>query len=526
MALPESNIAWPPKELTNVLSKLRTYAAWYGNETAALSSIYAANSGRPGVLERIRTWFVGSKANGTPDMSTIHVSLAQEICRTSANLLFSEPATAVIDAAEDSAVDRVEAAQERLDLITGPEFEQTIVSAAEISAALGGVYLRATWDKATAEHVFVTKVDSDMAWPTFRWGRLHAVTFWRTVKTEGQVVTRHLEHHWKDAAGVGMVSHGLYEGAADRLGQRVPFATHEATAWLAEPANAELLLDGDTLSTLTLGLAVEYAPNVTPSALWRNDPVGAHLGRSDLEGIEQKLDALDELYSSWLRDIRLGKGRLIVGESMLQDLGAGKGAGFDLDQSIFTPVKAAPASMSDSKMAIEKVQFEIRTQDFLLAIDHFRRIILTAAGYSPGTFGMTEDGSAVTATEVAAREKLSYGTRKRKILGLKPAMERILTKALAVDATIFNAGVTPFPVRVDFPDGVQDDPKSVAEQNQLDYTSQSASIEERVRKRNPDMDDTQVMEEVERIRKDFNLGELTDPVTFGVDGAGIIPAEN
>ncbi|WP_457948295.1 phage portal protein [Pseudarthrobacter sp. alpha12b] len=522
MALPDNGIAWPPKELANVLPVLRTYGAWYSNETATLSTIYAQAASRPGLLQRIRTWFVGAKSTASPDMASIHISLAQEICRTSANLLFSEPAASVIDAAEETSEDKVTAAQERLDLITGPEFEQTIVSAAEISAALGGVYLRATWDKATADHVFLSKVDADMAWPTFRWGRLHTVTFWRTVKTDGQQFTRHLEHHWKDSFGIGMVSHGLYVGTADNLGQRAPFDTDPATEWLAAPGNVEQLLNGDTLSTLTPGLAVEYAPNVTPSALWRNDPIGAHLGRSDLEGIEQKLDALDELYSSWLRDIRLGKGRLIVGESMLQDLGAGKGAGFDLDQSIFTPVKAAPSSMGDSKMAIEKVQFEIRTQDFLLAIDHFRRIILTAAGYSPATFGMQDSsGSAVTATEVAAKAQTSYTTRKRKILGLKPAMERILTKALAVDAEIFNTGVTPFPVRVEFTDGVAEDAEAVARQNQLDYTSQSASIEARVKRRNPDWDQSAVDEEVDRIRADFNLGALEDPETFGTDGQGL-----
>jgi A118 family predicted phage portal protein len=203
--------------------------------------------------------------------------------------------------------------------------------------------------------------------------------------------------------------------------------------------------------------------------------VGANLGRSDLEGIEQKLDALDELYSSWLRDIRLGKGRLIVGDSMLRDLGAGMGAGFDLDKTIFTPVKAAPSSASSEKMAIEQVQFQIRTDDFLKAIDHFRRIILAAAGYSPSTFGLTDDGSAMTATEVAARQSLSFTTRKRKILGVKAADEAILTKALAVDAVLFpGGGAKPLPVTVEFPDGVQDDPKAVSRsRTQLDYNSQS-----------------------------------------------------
>ena len=514
MALPESGIAWPPKELANVRAKYAEYSSWYSNDTASLGAMYSKSVNTGGFLSKLRTWFLGAKEDPQQDNNTLHVSLAQEICRTAANLLYSEPAKAVV---EDEKV------QERLDVIAGPDFEQLSISAAEISAALGGVYKRVTWDE-QVDHVFITKVDADMAWPEFRWGRLSAVTFWRTVGTEHQTVWRHLERH-EVQNGVGVIIHGLYRGTNENLGQPMAFADHPSMAWLTTPEMASQLIDGNTLSTRTPGLGVVYAPNILPSALWRNDPVGANLGRSDLEGIEQKLDALDELYSSWLRDIRLGKGRLIVGESMLRDLGAGMGAGFDLDKTIFTPIKAAPSAAGSEKMAIEQVQFEIRTEDFLKAIDHFRRIILTAAGYSPGTFGMQDDGAAVTATEVAAREKLSFTTRKRKILGVKAADEEILTKALAMDAILFpGQGAKPLPVTVEFPDGISDDAKATAEQNQLDYNSQSASIEERVRKRNPDWDDTKVDEEVARIREEYGIGQAEDPATFRIDGAGLDPS--
>lgn len=514
MALPANGTAWPPVELAPILDKYREYDAWMSNNTATLGSIYAKGaSNRLGVVQRVRTWFLGAKASDQADNNTIHVSLAQEITRTSANLLYSEPATASVDG------DDVEKVQERLDLIAGPDFEQMMIGAAEVSSGLGGVFLRVSWDTTVRDHVFVSKVDPDMAWPEFRWGQLVAVTFWRTVATENTRIWRHLERHEVDAAGVGVILHGLYEGTANDLGQLVPLADRPETEALAA------IVDADAkVSTLTEGLGAVYAPNILPSSLWRRDPLGANLGRSDLEGIEQKLDALDELYSAWLRDIRLGKGRLIVGESMLQDLGAGNGTGFDLDKSIFTPVKASPSSMGDAKMALEKVQFEIRTDDFLKAIDHFRRIILAAAGYSPSTFGLTDDGSAMTATEVAARQQLSFTTRKRKVLGLKPAAERILSKALATDAAIFPAGgAQALPVSVEFPDGVQDDPQAIANQNQLDYASQSASIEERVRKRNPDWDDIKVGEEVGRIRLENSLPALQDPGEFGTDGAGITP---
>lgn len=523
MPLPQNGTAWPPAELAPILDKYREYDAWMSNNTAALSEIYAKNTaGRMGAWQKVRTWFLGAKPSEQAENNGLHVSLAQEITRTSANLLYSEPAQALaVPPTEGGDVDKT---QERLDLIAGPAFEQMMIGAAEVSSGLGGTFLRVVWDKTTRDHAFVSRVDPDMAWPEFRWGQLHAVTFWRTVHTENSTVWRHLERHEVDAQGIGVVVHGLYMGTVDNLGTVKPFDEQEATAWLAKPGMVEYLTDGNTVSTLTPGLGAVYAPNILPSTLWRHDLLGANLGRSDLEGVEQKLDALDELYSAWLRDIRLGKGRLIVPESFLQDFGAGEGAGFDTDKTLFTPVRTPPGSAATASMNLEMVQFEIRTEDFLKAIDHFRRIILAAAGYSPSTFGLTDDGSAMTATEVAARQSLSFTTRKRKILGLKPAMETILTKALAVDAVIFPGGAQALPVTVEFPDGVQDDPKAISEQNQLDYNSQSASIEERVRKRSPDWDDDKVNEEVARIKEDFNLGEtLADPATFGTDGAGITP---
>jgi hypothetical protein len=43
--------------------------------------------------------------------------------------------------------------------------------------------------------------------------------------------------------------------------------------------------------------------------------MAAPLGRSDFSGLEISLDTLDEAHASWMRDIRLGKARLIVPHS-------------------------------------------------------------------------------------------------------------------------------------------------------------------------------------------------------------------
>jgi len=97
LALPEAGIAWPPKELAAVRAKYAEYSSWYSNDVGALGNIYSKGANSRGVLARIRNWFLGNKDDtAQTDNNKLHVSLAQEICRTSANLLYSEPSKAVV----------------------------------------------------------------------------------------------------------------------------------------------------------------------------------------------------------------------------------------------------------------------------------------------------------------------------------------------------------------------------------------------------------------------------------------------
>src|SRR5690606_4592477 len=145
------------------------------------------------------------------------------------------------------------------------------------------------------------------AWPEFRWGRLLAVTFWRVVQETEFITVRHLERHELDAQGNGVILHGLYQGTRDQLGHVVPLTENEATRGLQVDASG-----ASTVFPRTPGLGVVHVPNQRPNRLHRAHPVGRDLGRSDLQGVEGLLDSLDEAYTSWMRDIRLGKARLFV----------------------------------------------------------------------------------------------------------------------------------------------------------------------------------------------------------------------
>ncbi|MDQ0100452.1 A118 family predicted phage portal protein [Paenarthrobacter nicotinovorans] len=513
MALPVNGAEWPPRNVAHIHEAYSVWSAWYANDPGSLGAVYQTHPSRKGVLNRVIDWFWSPKAGDTDaGMVKLHVPIASDLCQVSADLLFSEPPTFTVEDAKGKNAK----AQERLDLIAGAGLDQTLVAGAEVSAALGGVYYRATWDDSLYDHVFITKVDADGAIPTFRYGRLIGVTFWRVVAVNGSQYLRHLERHELNAIGVGVIEHGLYDGSATDLGRRIPLTDHEATAFLATRVD-----DLSQINTGSPGLAVEYVPNITPNRKWRLDPAGANLGRSDLDGIEPLMDALDRVYSSLMRDIELGKARLVVPSYMMTDLGPGKGAAFDNDRAIISEVVASPGAGTESSFKMEQVQFDIRVQDHLDSAAALFAQIIRTAGYSSQTFGEKDtSGGDKTATEVTAKERRSYLTRDRKIRAAKPALERLAKKALAMDSILFNTGAPTANVTVQFADAVQESLESLARTAGMLKTAEAASMKVRVQIVHPDWDEEQVDAEVKQIMAEASI--MPDPTMFGTvvdDGA-------
>lgn len=507
MPLPANNTPWPPTQLEAITPKLNEWAAWYESNIDGLANVYSKPAGKPkrGVVGNLRRWFWGETRMDLtkPPERKLHVPAAADLCKASSDLLFNEPPTVVVEH---------EATQARVEDLTGPAFHSALANAAETTAALGGCFLRVTWDTGLEDHPFLTHVDYDAALPEFRFGRLVAVTFWRVVKTDNQLVYRHLERH-ETIDGEGVIFHGLYQGTQDNLGRPVPLAEHHSTAGLEVDEEGKI-------RTGTDGLTAFHWPNMGPNRTWRKDPLGQYLGRSDLDGIESLFDALDEAYTSLMRDVRLGKAMLVVPNTLLNNNGPGAGASFGQDE-IYSGVNAPPGSAADSKLSIEQIQFDIRVQEHEQTILLVWNQIMKSAGYSAQTFG---DGGdvAVTATEVFAKERRSGLTQGRKARAVRPVLEAIVRKLLAVDNMVFNKGNDlTAPVSVELADGVKDDPEALARTAQLLSTALAASIETRVRMVNPDKDQNWIDAEVEKIKAENSLEVLADPDTLGVDGEGL-----
>lgn len=515
MPLPAQSIAWPPADLTAITAKQRELDAWYVGDPNTLHSVYQSSSMQPfdrvsqrrgGVSGALARMWWGRPARDLTkiDDDKLHVPLPTDLCQASADLLYAEPPSF---ASNDAG------AQKELDLAVEQGLVTVLAEGSEVGAALGDVYYRVTWDDAFADRSFITTVHADAAWPEFRWGRLVAVTFWWVVRSDDTTVLRHLERHELDAAGDGMILHGLYEGTRDNLGRSVPLTEH--------PSTAGIKVDADTvvIGARTKGLAVVHVPNQRPQRRWRNHPIGANLGRSDLDGLESHFDKLDMVYSSWMRDIRLAKARLIVPAYMLESAGPGRGVWFDTDQDIFTTLNAPPRE--DGKTEITPQQFDIRVEDHMKTADQLVQNILRTAGYSQQTFGEGDDGAAMTATEVTSKDRRSNLTRDRKIRAAQPALVALLRKKLAVDAAIFSTGAgAAADVTVNFVDTTQADPESLARTSETLFRAQAASARTRVEIAHPDWDAKALDDEAAAILAEFGA-QVPDPMSFrpGVDDA-------
>lgn len=527
MPLPQESTPWPPPAVADLSTKWREWSAWWSDDTDALASLYggAYTMARPsergglaaaiGRIGRRMFWGEGrTDLTRRPDRK-LHVPIAGDLCQASADLLLSEPPSIAVSADPPAeGTDPYAATRERLQELTGSAFHAALVSGAETGAALGGTYLRVTWDKVShPEGPFITTVDYDAAVPEFRWGRLTALTLWHVVREDGNVVWRHLERHEIDpATGHGVIVHGLYQGTAERLGHAHPLEDHPVTAPFAD-----LVDENSAISTGSPGLAVVHWPNATPNRAWRTHALGRHLGRSDLEGLEGLLDALDEAYTSLMRDIRLGRAMLMVPRTMLETHGPGGGMSFD-HAEVYSPVTVAPSTAADASLQVEQVQFNIRVAEHEATIALLWNTLIRSAGYSAQTFG-EGDTMAATATEVQARERRSSLSKARKSRTMAPAIAEAVGKMLAVDAAIFRTpGVDPAaPISVEIADGVQEDLKHLAEVANTLRSALAASIETRVSIVHPDWTPLQVAEEVERIQRQEGL-LLADPDTVGVDG--------
>lgn len=496
------NVRWPPESWAQVFRAYDEWGAWFSGDPDRLATFYGEEQA---FTQRTQWWKFWARQRpgkeGAP-RSQMHVPLASDIAATSASILFAEaPLVSVPEAHGDTENPEAVAAEERLiEIFEQSNLHATLLEAAETAAALGGIFVRVAWDREVANYPFLSPVDVDAALPEFRWGQLTAVTFWRVLERtdNGSKVLRHLERYEP-----GLILHGLYRGTTQNLGDQIDLKEHTATENL-EPS----------IGLPDRTLAVRYIPNNRPNRRFRN-MMGSALGASDFAGAEGMLDALDECWTNWMRDIRLGRARLLIPEEYLEK--AGDKLKFDIDQEVFVPLNIAPGD--NPNQGIQENQFTIRFEEHSRTAQELIERITATAGYSPQTFGLRIEGRAESGTALRIRERKTLSTQQKKRRYWEQPLADLLEIALLVDGLFLGNKTPVMRPRVDLADSIQPDPKDIAETIAVLHNAQSASVEVRVRMAHPDWSEDELAAEVERLNSELGM-LLPDLDNLGGAGAG------
>ena len=466
---------------------------WYVHETyAPLAAMY---TGDP--LDLKRTGKPRSFWRRAKDGTAIHVPIAADIASTSADLLFSHPPKCTVFHGDDRSAEEEQQARlnEILDL---NRFPGKLSEAAETASALGDVYFKLRWTE-DADMPLIDIVQPDSALPEYAAGRLARIHFFTPLFVDYE------KNRWirvYECYELGRIASRLYSGDAENLGTALDDAK------LQEMGIAPIA------ELPTSDLPAVHIPNLRPNRRFRE----SMRGRSDLDGLRGLCDALDEAYSSWIRDVRLAKARTIVPaeylrrkpSEMIEGLSHAGSWEFDAEVETYVAMDIDPAT---SKTGITLQQYDIRSAQHAETCRDLIERIVTHAGYSPQSFGMDINGTAQSGTALTIRERRSLTTRERKTAYWTDAVEALLTAAIHLDAALFaHHGMHPEDkVKLEFAAAAEIDLQSVSSAVESLYRAQAVSLETRVAMQHPDWDSAQRQEEIDRIREEFAIG-VPDPV--------------
>jgi len=469
---------WPPVKW--LWAQYRANAAWY--------------SGDPDELRAHAAGFWQSA-----EKTKIHIPLAGDLAALAAGFLFSD--SPIVKHANEKTNDRL---QEIMSLCG---LYQKLLQAAELQAVYGGVFVKWNWDTTRAPYPLFRVVPADAGLPYYANGILTSIRFWSVARVDednGGAVWRTEETYTPD----GRILTRLLRGSVESLGTAEPLNAIPETADIQPEANSGT---GMLLAT--------YVPARLPNRLRPYAPYG----RSDFDGLRSLFSALDEAYSSMIRDIKLGKTQVIVPAEYLRQ----KKRMFEaIDQAAETQqqpqfafaksdeVFVALDYTPDAPQGKDIVPFQplIRAEEHLKTIEDIVRRIVTLAGYAPQSAGLDIEGRAESGTALNVRERRSMQTAETKKTYWWHALMDMMRAGLALDKALFTRGLAlDGDLAVEFADNTQPDMQTLADTLDKLERAGAVSTDTKVRLLHPDWEDDQVEEEIERIQEERGLISEGEP---------------
>lgn len=475
----------PEEAFAELIRRRRAYYDKYGAVFSGLHS-ELKQTGEPGSF-----WKRCGKAR-------VHIPVAADIASTSANMLFGEePRFSVYDSVkgetEEGSLARMN------EIIKENSLISKLHEAAESGAAYGDVYLKCRYDKENAEAPMIHVVSGADALPEYSLGKIRCIHFFTVFRYDAKTGKQ-----WRvyERYEPGRIVTGVYCGTSSSLGTY-------------EPGAVEMLgLQEETTPPVDMLLAAHIV-NMKPSRVWMTDDKG----RSDFEGLRDMMDSMDEIYTSWLRDIRLAKSRLIVPAEYLRrkssDLFKEGQYTYEFDEDVETLV--ALDITNDANMQITPSQFSIRSTEHAATYESTLRTIISMAGYSPQTFGLDIEGAAQSGTARRIMEKKSLSTNAKKQNYWKAPLENFLTAVMQLDKALYGnpAFGDEDSVRVELRDPIATDTTDIAGAVNMLRSAQAASTETLVKMLHPDWTQAQVDEEVKAVHAESGIESISPVPELG-----------
>ena len=419
MPFPTPGQFFPPNDFRGYYNKIVEWSAWYSGDPQQLLNLYSSSLFFPPDSDRGRFW---ARIEADERAGCVHLPIAGDIASTSSNLLFSETPEFLYEK-EGPGGDRID------DFIKENGLLSILLEAAEMSAAMSGVFLKLDIEPKLISLPIISVVTPLQAIPYFWRGRLWEVLFFRVVKEErnGEVKWRLFELRRREGSRL-IIEYRLYKGSIDKVGREVSLDSIEETA--------DLDLEDVAYEGIE-GLGCVYIPNMRPNRLMPGSP----LGINDYSGCITLMDSLDFAWTSWIRDIELGMAQILVDEELLERPGGGiinqdtAQARFNKFQKAFIKLNLAPWRIGGENIKpIEQVQFDIRVDAHLRTCESLVFQIIAQSGYSPQTFGMAEYARpSESGTALRIRERKSMLTREKKSRYWQPALRALLLQAQLLD---------------------------------------------------------------------------------------------